>query len=68
MIKIPNLRSLIAKSFRSNTPKITNIPKRPWGSRKEKVVLGELVRVTPGGRHAYYESNVGLIRKPIREY
>ena len=33
---------------------------------KQKVVLGKLIRVTPGGRHAWYESNVGIIRKPIQ--
>jgi hypothetical protein len=32
---------------------------------RTRVVLGEMVRRTPGGNHAWYESNVGIIRKPI---
>ncbi len=42
---------------------------RPYTSKRSgytKVKLGELVRVTAGGHHAYYNSNVGLIRKPIQ--
>jgi hypothetical protein len=32
---------------------------------KIKVKIGKLVRVTPGKRHGWYESNIGLIRKPL---
>lgn len=32
-----------------------------------KIKVGKLIRVTPGKRHAYYESNIGEIRKPIRK-
>jgi hypothetical protein len=31
---------------------------------KVQVVIGKLIRVCPGKRHAWYESNVGNIRKP----
>ncbi len=34
-------------------------------AKKKKVELGKLVRVLPGGKHALYESNVGIIRKSI---
>lgn len=34
---------------------------------RDKVQVGVLVRITPGGRHAWYESNVGLIRKPLHQ-
>lgn len=34
---------------------------------RDKVKVGVLVRITPGGRHAWYESNVGLIRKPYQD-
>ena len=30
-----------------------------------QVRIGEMVRKTSCGRHAWFESNVGLIRKPI---
>lgn len=30
---------------------------------KVKVILGKLLEVTPGGKHAWYESNVGPVRK-----
>lgn len=33
---------------------------------KKTVSIGNLVRVTPGKRHAWFESNVGLIRKPLK--
>ncbi len=36
--------------------------------KKRKAVLGELVRVTPGKHHAWYKSNVGIIRKPYINY
>lgn len=36
--------------------------------KKVKVILGKLVKITAGGFHAWYESNVGLIRKPIKKY
>jgi hypothetical protein len=29
-----------------------------------EVVLGNVIRVCPGGKHAIYESNVGPVRKP----
>lgn len=34
-------------------------------SKKVKVKVGKLIRVTPGGKHGWYESNVGLVRKPL---
>lgn len=37
--------------------------RKQWAKRP-KVLVGELVRVTAGGRHAYYQSNVGIVRKP----
>lgn len=33
--------------------------------KKENVVVGEMIRVCKGGKHAWYNSNVGVIRKPI---
>lgn len=33
----------------------------------KKVVLGLMQRVCPGGKHAWFESSVGLIRKPINQ-
>lgn len=33
---------------------------------KRKAVVGALIRKTAGGNHGWYESNVGLIRKPIQ--
>jgi hypothetical protein len=38
-----------------------------YGPKKKKVVLGKLIRVTAGGRHAWYESNVGPVKKPYRK-
>lgn len=35
--------------------------------KKVKVVIYDLVRVCAGGHHAWYNSNVGLIRKPIQD-
>lgn len=32
---------------------------------KVKVVVGTIIRVCPGGRQAWYESNVGPVRKPL---
>ena len=32
----------------------------------QKVVIGKLVKVTPNGRHGWYETNIGLIKKPIQ--
>lgn len=32
---------------------------------KKPVILGKKIKVTSGGRHAWYESNVGVIRKPL---
>lgn len=29
------------------------------------VVLGAMVRMCPGNKHAWFESNIGLIRKPV---
>jgi len=34
--------------------------------KKIKVVIGKIIKKTPGGHHAWYESNVGKIRKPIK--
>lgn len=35
--------------------------------KSKKVVLKSLIKVTAGGRHAWYSSNVGDIRKPIQD-
>lgn len=32
---------------------------------KIKVIVGKFIRTCPGKRHAWYESNVGQIRKPL---
>jgi len=32
---------------------------------KPKAQLYELVRVCPGGRHAWFDSNIGLVRKQV---
>lgn len=42
------------------------LPKRKFAPARifAKVKVGALVRVCPGNRHAWYESNVGFIRKP----
>lgn len=34
--------------------------------KTKKVILGKMIRKTAGGFHAWYESNVGIIRKPIQ--
>lgn len=33
--------------------------------RTDNVSVGAMQRVCPGGAHAWFESNVGLIRKPL---
>ena len=33
--------------------------------KKKKVKLKRLIKKTAGGRHGFYESNVGVIRKPL---
>ncbi len=78
MIKIPNLRSAVKEFFKQNeSSEVIEEVRKPsylksigYGRKKakEKVEVGELVRVTPGGRHGWYESNVGLIRKPLKDY
>lgn len=35
---------------------------------KVKVLINKLDRVTPGKRHGWYKTNVGLIRKPLVDY
>ena len=35
---------------------------------KKTVEVGKMVRECPGGRHAWYESNVGLVRKPVETW
>jgi hypothetical protein len=42
--------------------------KKSGSKKKEEAVVGRLVEVTSGGSHGWYESNVGLIRKPIKKY
>jgi hypothetical protein len=32
-------------------------------ARHKGVVIGKLLRITPGGRHAWYESSIGPLRK-----
>lgn len=32
-----------------------------------RITMGHLVRVCPGKRHAWFESSVGLVRKPYQE-
>lgn len=31
------------------------------------LIIGKLVRKTPGGRHGIYSSNKGDVRKPLRD-
>ena len=31
-----------------------------------RVIVGDLIEVCPGKSHAWYNSNVGVIRKPIQ--
>lgn len=34
--------------------------------KKVQVIVGKLIRVCPGKKHAWYESNVGPVRKEIK--
>lgn len=34
---------------------------------RKKVVVGKLIRITAGGRHGWFESSVGIIRKPLKK-
>ncbi len=45
---------------------MSNVLEKIYGPRKKKVVVGKLIRVTAGGRHAWYESNVGPVKKPYK--
>lgn len=76
MIKIPFLRSkeekAVAKAFESAEqmlkPRAIGSSALRFPTKKKPAEIGKLVRITPGGRHGWYESNVGLIRKPIKNY
>ena len=35
-------------------------------SMESRVVLGPMIRLCPGSHHAWYESNIGPVRKPIQ--
>lgn len=32
---------------------------------RSHALIGNLVRVCPGGRHGWFETNVGIVRKPL---
>lgn len=51
-----------------NTTEVVRAARRAAKQRriKPKATITALSRVCPGGRHAWFESNVGLVRKPIR--
>ena len=34
-------------------------------TKKIKIKIGKLIKVTPSKRHAWYESNIGPLRKPL---
>jgi len=46
-----------------------NKPRRTYAIDRKRprvaVQLGTYVKICPGGNHAWYDSNVGLIRKPF---
>ncbi|MFA5312469.1 MAG: hypothetical protein WC375_04000 [Methanomassiliicoccales archaeon] len=39
----------------------------PVKNKKSKAVLGNLIKICSGKRHAWYESNFGPVRKPVKE-
>jgi hypothetical protein len=39
--------------------------RKVFKDRKPDAILGQMVRKTAGRRHALYESNVGVVRKPL---
>lgn len=43
---------------------IMSRPRRPRRLRR-KVKVGAMLRLCPGGRHAWFDSNVGPVRKPV---
>ena len=40
--------------------------KKVEAAGKKKVEIYELIRKTPNGRHGWYRTNIGLIKKPIQ--
>lgn len=58
-----NIKSALKEAI---TPKVALAPSRAPG--RVNVVVEKLVKVTAGGSHGWYESNVGLIRKPLKNY
>lgn len=53
--------NVLVSTVSGKTLKPTLKPK----AKAAKVVLGDRVKDCPGGRHAWFESNVGVIRKPL---
>lgn len=37
------------------------------GKVKPTIEIGAVVKVCPGQRHAWFQSNIGLVRKPIED-
>ena len=36
-------------------------------SKKSKLRIGKLVKLCPGKRHGWYDTAIGLVRKPLRK-
>jgi len=53
------MATLLAFMARLGWPQVN--PPKPRSS----VVLGARIRTCPGGRHAWFESSVGHVRKPV---
>lgn len=50
---------------KNKLPDWTDIISQFQKPKKVKVILGEMVKICPSKKHAWFESNVGLIRKQI---
>ena len=61
---IKKLLARILGFFKKRKKIVQNVVPRFPGLRV-KVFLGNLIKTTSGGRHGWFESNIGVIRKPL---
>jgi len=66
MIKPVKFQPVVEHEYRPVTSGGIKVPRQKKHVRvRSAVVLGRMIRVCPGRRHAWFESSMGMIRKPI---
>lgn len=59
------IMAMTSKFAMDRLPRMKRKARKPHRDNQSRITLGAMIRICPGKRQAWFESNVGPVRKPL---